>query len=206
MGMGFVVDVHELADGSVGVFLRGGERLVAEEFLDGAEVSAIGEEMGGEGVAERVGVEVPVDVDEANVFFDDAAYGTLGETAAGVIEKYGFGVRCVAMTAASCGGLQEELLAKGPILFESFLSFGAVGDDAFLVSFAADAEDALFLVEVDVIEAGEFADAKAGGVEEFEKSAVAAEEEGFVRKFGWRARRKVRFRWRDFLRRLATGA
>ena len=40
--MGFIVDVHELADGGVGVFLRGGEGLVAEEFLNGAEVGAIG--------------------------------------------------------------------------------------------------------------------------------------------------------------------
>jgi hypothetical protein len=99
--------------------------------------------------------------------------------------------------------LQEELLAEGPILFESFLGFGAVRDDAFLVAFAADAEDTFFLVEVGVIEAGEFADAEAGGVEEFEQSAIAAEEEGFLWKFGWRARRKIRFRWRDFLRRLA---
>jgi len=85
----------------VGVFLGGGERLVAEEFLNGPEVSAIGEEMRGEGVAERVGVKVPVDVDEADVFFDDAAYGTLSETAAGVVEEDGLGVRCVAMAAAS---------------------------------------------------------------------------------------------------------
>ena len=167
---------------------------MAEEFLDGAEVGAIGEKMGGEGVAERVGVEVPIHVDEADVFFDDAAYGTLGEAAAGVVEEDGLGVRGVAMTAASSGGLQEELFAERPILFESFLSFGAVGDDAFFVAFAADAEDALFLVEVGVIEAGEFADAEAGGVEEFEESAIAAEEEGFVGELGWRARREVRFR------------
>ena len=110
------------------------------------------------------------------------------------------------MTAAGGGGLHEELLAKRPILVESFLGFGAIGDDAFLVAFAADAEDTFFLVEVGVIEAGEFADAKAGGVEEFKEGAVAAEEEGFIRKFGWRARRNVRFRWRYFLRRLAVAS
>jgi len=179
----------------VGVFLGGGERLVAEEFLNGPEVSAIGEEMRGEGVPERVGVKVPVDVDETDVFLDDAAYGTLSETAAGVVEEDGLGVRCVAMAAAGSGGLEEELFAERPILFESFLGFCAVGDDAFLVAFAGDAEDTFFLVEVGVIEAGEFADAKAGGVEEFEESAIAAEEEGFVGELGRRARREVRDYW-----------
>src|SRR5271170_1539508 len=75
------------------------------------------------------------------------------------------------------------MIAEGPILFQGFLGFGAVGDDAFLVALAADAEDALFLVDVDKIEAGEFADAEASGVEKFEKGAIAAEEEAFVLKF-----------------------
>ena len=164
---------------------------MAEEFLDGAKVSAIGEKMRGEGMAERVRVHVPIHVDEADVFLDDAADGTLGEAAAGVIEEDSFGVRGVTMTSASGGSLQEELLAERPILVEGFLGFCAVGDDAFLVAFAADAEDTLFLVEVGVIEAGEFADAKAGGVEEFEESAIASEEEGFLWKFGWSARRTI---------------
>jgi hypothetical protein len=189
--VGFVVDVHELADGGVGIFLSGGERLVAEEFLNGAEVGAIGEKMRGERVAERVGVQVPIHVDEADVFLDDAAYGTLGEAAANVIEEDGFGVRGIAMAAAATGGVQEEFFAERPILVEGFLGFGAVGDDAFLVAFAADAEDTFFLVKVGVIEAGEFADAKAGGVEEFKESAIAAEEEGFVGEFGGRARRTI---------------
>ena len=87
VGVGFVVDVHEVADGGVGVLLGGGERGVAEEFLDGAEISAVGEQVSGEGVAQRVRVEIPVDVDEADVFFDDAADGALGEAAAGTIQE-----------------------------------------------------------------------------------------------------------------------
>ena len=83
--MGLVVDVHKLADRGVGVFLGGGERLVAEEFLDGAEVGAVGEEMRRKGVAQGVWMQVPIHVDEADVFFDDAADGALREAAAGVI-------------------------------------------------------------------------------------------------------------------------
>lgn len=83
--MGLVVDVHELADGGMSIFLCGGERLVAEEFLDGAEVGAVGQEMGGESVAQGVRMQVPVHVDKADVFFDDAADGALREATASVI-------------------------------------------------------------------------------------------------------------------------
>src|SRR5579859_6148272 len=110
--MGFVVDVHELADGGVGVFLGGGEGLVAEEFLNGAEVGAIGEKMGCKGVAEGVRMQIPIHVDETDVFFDDAADGALRETASGVIEEHGLGVRRDAATAAAARGLQEQLLTK----------------------------------------------------------------------------------------------
>ena len=50
--MRLIVDIHELADGGVRVFLRGGKRLVAEEFLNGAEVGTVGEQVGCEGVAQ----------------------------------------------------------------------------------------------------------------------------------------------------------
>ncbi len=99
--MCFVVDVHQLADGGVRVFLRGGKRLVAEEFLNGAEVGAVGEKMRGEGVAQGMRVQVPIYVDEADVFLDDAADGALCEATAGIIQEYGFGVRRVAMAAAA---------------------------------------------------------------------------------------------------------
>ena len=83
--MSFVVNVHQLADGGVGVFLRGGKRLVAEEFLNGAQVGAVGQKMRRKGVAQRVWMQVPIHVDEADVFFDDAAHGALREAAARVI-------------------------------------------------------------------------------------------------------------------------
>ncbi len=39
--MGAVVDLLELAGSELGVALRGGEALVAEEFLDGAKVGSL---------------------------------------------------------------------------------------------------------------------------------------------------------------------
>src|SRR5712692_6640273 len=93
VGVCFVVDVHKLADGSVGVLLRGRERLVAKEFLNSAKISPVGEQMRGEGVTQRMRMEVPVDVGNANVFFDDASHGALRKTPARIIEKHCFHVR-----------------------------------------------------------------------------------------------------------------
>ena len=53
-----VVDLFELRGGELGVALGGGESLVAEQFLDGAEVGAFFKEVSAEGVAEGVGVGV----------------------------------------------------------------------------------------------------------------------------------------------------
>ena len=76
-----VVDVHQLANGSVGVLLRGGERLMAEKLLDGAKIGAIGKEMCGERVTQRMWVQIPIDVGDAHIFFDDASDGALRKPA-----------------------------------------------------------------------------------------------------------------------------
>src|SRR5580700_1925534 len=87
VGVCLVVDFHQLADGSVRVFLCGGKRLVAEKLLNRAEVGAIGEKMSGKGVAQRVRMEVPVHVGDANVLLDNAADRALGEAAAGIVQE-----------------------------------------------------------------------------------------------------------------------
>src|SRR5216683_2013474 len=92
VGVRLVVDVHQLADGGVGVFLRRRERLMAEKFLNGAEVGPVGEQMRRKGVAQRVRMQVPVDIGDANIFLDDPPNGALREPAARVIEEDRFGV------------------------------------------------------------------------------------------------------------------
>jgi hypothetical protein len=179
--MGFVVDVHELSDGSVGVFLGGGEGLVAEEFLDGPEVGAVSEQVSGESMTQGVWVQIPIDVGEADIFLDDAPDGTLRKAATGVIEEDGFTVRGAAAAGAA---LQEKLFANGPVSFERFLGFSTVRDDTFLVAFAAHPQHFFAAFHVGQIEAGEFADPEARSVEKLEDGAIAAEEQGF---FVWKA-------------------
>ena len=68
-----VVDFAEAAAGDVGVDLGGGEAGVAEELLDGAEVGAVLQQVGGEGVAEGVGADVVLGAGGEDVAVDDAA-------------------------------------------------------------------------------------------------------------------------------------
>lgn len=73
------MDLLEVGVGDVGVDLGGGDVGVAEEGLDGAEVGAVHEEIGGEAVAKGVGADVLGDAGEAGVFFDNALDGAGGE-------------------------------------------------------------------------------------------------------------------------------
>jgi hypothetical protein len=85
--MGLVVDFAEAAAGEVGVDLGGGEAGVAEEFLDGAKVSAGLQQVGGEGVAEGMGADAVLSAGAQHVPMDDAADAAGGEGAAAVVEE-----------------------------------------------------------------------------------------------------------------------
>jgi len=69
----------------MGIFLRGGKRLVPQQLLNSAQVGAIGEQVRGEGVAHGMRVQIPVHIYQAHIFFDDAADGALREAPACII-------------------------------------------------------------------------------------------------------------------------
>ena len=85
MRMRFVIHIHELLNAGLCVALRGGERDVAKQLLNRAQIRAIGEQVRGEGVAERMGMKVPIDVGEARIFFNNRANGARPETVSIVI-------------------------------------------------------------------------------------------------------------------------
>src|ERR1700687_5980165 len=53
-GMRLVVDVHHVLDRELGVALRGRQPLMAEQFLDGAQVRSLFQHVGAEGVTESM--------------------------------------------------------------------------------------------------------------------------------------------------------
>ncbi len=79
-GMGAVVDSGQLRGGELSIALGGGEALVAEEFLNGAKVGAFFEQVGAEGVAQGVGVNVGRKAAQDGDALDDAANAARGET------------------------------------------------------------------------------------------------------------------------------
>src|SRR5689334_13422060 len=81
------------------------------------------------------------------------------------------------MAAGGGSRLEQKFVAQGPVSFEGLLCLCAVGNDAFFIAFAANAEDTLFAVHVGEVETGEFADAKTSGVEQLQESAIALEQE-----------------------------
>lgn len=78
----------------MGVDHGGFDALVAQQFLNGAEVVAVLQEVGGKGVAERVAANNLVDASSANGCFDrflEAAFTDMvatNETAARVLRQF----------------------------------------------------------------------------------------------------------------------
>src|SRR5258708_21095130 len=106
--------------------------------------------MRGEGVTQRMRMEGPVDVGNADVFLHDTANGALGKTPTRIIEEYRF--RMGVLPASGSIRLLQELFPHRPIFLERFLGFGTIGKDAFLIALAANAQNALFLLHVHKIE------------------------------------------------------
>jgi len=74
-----VVDHFQLRSGELRVALCGGEALVAEQLLDGAQVGAFFQEMCAEGVTQSVRMNVGGETAPDGNAFDDAAHTARGQ-------------------------------------------------------------------------------------------------------------------------------
>ena len=84
-GVGAVVDLGHGLRRQLRISLGGGEAGVAQQFLDGTKVGAIGEQMGGKGVAKAMGMKRRIAREDAGVEFYDASGAPVGEAGALVI-------------------------------------------------------------------------------------------------------------------------
>ena len=86
-GMGFAVDPLQMGRGHVRVDLGGGEIGVAEHLLDGAQVGASLEQVGGERVPEGVGGDVVGQAGLPRVALDDGVKSLAGQPPAAVVQE-----------------------------------------------------------------------------------------------------------------------
>ena len=91
--MRFVVDIHQLADRCVSVFLRRRERLMPQEFLNGTKVSSVGKQVRRKRVPQRVRMKIPIDIREPHVFLNQPSDGTLREPSPRIVQEDGLRVR-----------------------------------------------------------------------------------------------------------------
>src|SRR4249919_2997371 len=86
-GMGVEVDLLELFAREVGVHLGGRDVGVAEHLLHGAQVTAAGEQVGGEAVAQRVRAELAGEAGLAGVALDDLVEALAAKRAAAEVDE-----------------------------------------------------------------------------------------------------------------------
>lgn len=122
------MDRHQVSEVNGRVYLSGCERGVAEQFLDRAKVHAGFQEMGGNGVAKGMGVEIKPGSRKPNGDIQDPSNGAVGKAAPTLIHKQGV----IAPTSQS-----TPYGPFGQVCFKSRFSAGSVGNDSFLSSLSA---------------------------------------------------------------------
>ena len=160
-GEGGVEGGAEAGGGDVGVDLGGGDGGVAEELADVHEGGTVFEEVGGVGVAEGVGGGLGAFGQEGvDAAVDDGGnQGAAGAATGGTEKERGAG-------GEEIGGQVAFLIGEGEVFAglepseERGVGGRAVGDDAFFVALAADAEGAGAEVGIVQVQADEFGTAQ----------------------------------------------
>src|ERR1700743_2376421 len=144
-----------------------------EQFLDGTQVRAVGEQMRRKRVTQRMRVKIPIDVRKAHVFLYEPSNGTLGQPPPRVIKKNSLTVWGPLPPASRRRFLREQLLTQAPIVVERFLCLRSVRHDALLVAFAANSQYAFLLIDINQVQPGKFAHAQPRRVKKFQQRTIA---------------------------------
>ena len=137
----------------VGVDLGGEDGLVAQHFLDDAEVGPVFDEVGGKGVAEGVGRDFLLDAGGHGLVLDQFEDGDAAEGLSELVQEE-------VVFVLALGG-------DGPILQVGADGIGryfSEGDEALLVAFADDVDKAFGQIHVGEEEVGGFGDPEAAAV------------------------------------------
>ena len=122
-----------------------------QQLLNGAEVSSVRQQMRGKRVAQRMRMKVPLNICHPHVFFHEPANRSLRQSTSRIVEKHGLGVRRALSLPARRLFLYQQFVTQTPIIFECFLRFRSVGNDALFVALATNAQDSLFLIDINEV-------------------------------------------------------
>ena len=150
--------------------LGGGDISVAEEFLDDAEIGSILKEVGGEGVTQQVGIHVLLDPGQLGAGFDDLT-NPIGTECSSPHRKEDLG-----------GGVGFDMIGTlvGEVAFQRDAGPSSDRNDARLVPFTGDANEAVVKIESLQTHGTNFGQAQPGRIEELQDGEVAPTE-GFGR-------------------------
>ena len=148
----------------VGIDLGGGDTFMAEHFLNGAKVGAAFYQVGGEGMAKRMGGDVLADPGVFDEVFEEQKDHNAAKAAAAAVEKEDVFV------AWLDGNMGADLL-----LIDVDVSDGGAADgyEPFLITLSDHPDIADVEVEAGNAEVDDFADPEAAAVHRFEDSFIA---------------------------------
>jgi hypothetical protein len=158
--MCFVPDPAQMFRLDVCINLGGGDPFMAEHLLYGAEVGAAGEKMRGKRVAKDVRRDRPGNAGALRIVFELAPNAaTRNRVAVDGQEKCFWG-------RGEFSGAQSAVAIQG------FACVGPERDDPFAAAFATDSEVAGLNVDLAGLQADDFADSQARGIEQFHDGFV----------------------------------
>ena len=167
--MRLVINLGQMLKIQMGVNLRGRQVGVTEEFLDGAQVAGGFEDVGGEGVAELVGVDALVQT---------LTFGPVGH--AFLNGAHGQRLAGEAGENARFRAVAERLLNPAPAL-QGGQRMAADWHQTFALTLAQHANHAVDKIQLWPAQSGQLADPQAGGIEQFQHGAIAGADVGLVR-------------------------
>src|SRR5215469_17516591 len=150
----------------VRVDLCGREVAVTEQHLDYAQIGAVVQQMGREGVAQRVRRELLGDASLARIAFDDVPEGLPRHAIAAPRREQVIGL-----------SLEQDLAARTATEFlEGAHRLLAERDEAFPIALAEDTDHPLVEVDLTLAQVHQLRYSQPGGVQHFQHSAVAVTE------------------------------
>jgi hypothetical protein len=160
------VDAQKAVDIDVGIALSRRQRAVAQQFLNGSQVRARLEEMGGEAVPQRVWVDPGGKSCPFDMTVDDTTHRPCAEATTSVVEEDGLSGRVRYLEPEAVPGLEPSTKGMASRISERH--------HPFLVAFSHHPKDAALEVDIGPLETDQLTYPQAGGIQHLQNGMISA--------------------------------